>query len=84
MLKPPAPIYLIHYTDLCEHLETSTNTFYEEKGLCHLMTVGFVKEMEVDGIPCVKVVHYHAMDGSDNSQGIVIQKSVIIKMKRIH
>lgn len=82
-LKPPAPIYLVHYTDLCRHEDTSSKEFFDDKGLCHLLTVGFIRECEVNGVSCIKVLHYHDLDGGSNSEGIVIQKSVIIEIRKI-
>lgn len=82
-MKTPAPVYLLEYTDLCEHTDSSTEGFFNEDGLCNIMTVGFVKEVIVNGIPCLKVLHYHDQDSTKNSGGIVIQKSVVKTMKRL-
>jgi hypothetical protein len=78
--KKAAELCLVSYIDLAETTGVSTQDFFgEHTTLSRLSTVGWVMEQDVQGIHCIKVCYIHDDDGEENSSGIVIPISCVLK-----
>lgn len=73
---------IVEYYDLCEHKGTVTNDFFQKDKLIKMRTMGLVMEEEGDDFTpaTVKILHIEDLEGSANSDGIVIPKSVVTRI----
>lgn len=80
-----AELSIIQYIDLSQIQGVSTQDFFEDDGntICTLTIVGWVLDVVIDGVELVKIVYINDDDGCENSEGMVIPVSCILKRARL-